>query len=456
MAGAEKTEEDFVTNNEHIGPLVLTSVNYKRLKAVRINFGEPGLTVIEGKNSQGKSSVLDSLLAVLLGEGAVAEKPIHEGEDAAKVELTLTNGRKIVRTFRRSDKNKKGYTTELLLLTDEDGKLSKPAETIREWLGSDVAFDPLQFSRMKDKDRRALLAQMLGIDVDAFDRRYRELYDQRRAHYALYETAKRKYDSKPQVPAASPRVDVAALNDELTAAMEKKDAIASQGQRAAAAKQKADDAAVAVRHREDEIIDIENKLLMMKEDLVARKANLAEKEAEAAQLKADYGKAALETPDIAAIQQKLSAADETNRAADQIEMLKRQNAQIDEDYKREDAVREKYDADLKVIQKEKTDALAAAKYPVEGMSFGDDDVLLNGLPFSQASQSEQIKAGIAVALAFNPKLRIIVTHDASALDADNLALLHKMAQDNKCYVVAERVSNEPGSGIYIEDGEVAG
>lgn len=440
---------------DYIGPLVLTSINYKRLKAIRIAFDEPGLTLIQGKNGQGKSSVLDSLLSVLLEDGQVDERPIREGEDTATVELTLTSGQKIRRTFKRDGKKAKGYTTELLLLTSDGGKMDRPAATIKEWLGSSISFDPLDFADMKPGDRRTLLAKMLGIDLDSYDARIRPLETKRTQHYGVYDAAKRAHENKPESLALIEPIDVSALSAELSAAMQLKeaadtargDALNSQMQ-AEALKVEEDRLSAEVKRLADELAATSAKQTETVERRLGQEAIAAQKQSAAES-------AAAAIPDIAAIQERLAGASEHNRKADDARRVAQQREQIDETWKREQAVRRDYDRQIEAIREEKVQALAAAKYPVEGMRFGDDDVLLNGLPFSQASQAEQIKAGIGVALAFNPKLRIIVTHDASLLDRDNLKLLHESAKERNCFVIGEQVTDSPDGGFYIEDGEVS-
>ena len=59
-------------------------------------------------------------------------------------------------------------------------------------------------------------------------------------------------------------------------------------------------------------------------------------------------------------------------------------------------------ADIQRIDGEKADQLAWANFPLEGLSFDDSRVLLNNVPFSQASQARQLQAAVAIGLAPNP------------------------------------------------------
>src|SRR6056297_1589726 len=67
----------------------LMAKNVKKLKAVRVEPDENGLTIIAGKNGAGKSSVLDSIAYALGGKALVPDEPIRKGEDKAEVTITL-------------------------------------------------------------------------------------------------------------------------------------------------------------------------------------------------------------------------------------------------------------------------------------------------------------------------------------------------------------------------------
>jgi len=112
-------------------------------------------------------------------------------------------------------------------------------------------------------------------------------------------------------------------------------------------------------------------------------------------------------------------------------------------------------AKIEQLDTEKLDAIAKAKMPA-GLSFGaDDDVQLGGVPFEQASAAEQLRASTAIAMALNPKLRVILIRDGSLLDADSMKLLAQLAADNEYQVFIERVAGDKPAGIVIEDGRVA-
>lgn len=69
----------------------LAAENIQRLKAVEIT--PPGHVVkITGKNEQGKTSVLDSIMYALAGTKSLPEQPIRQGESKASIRVELDDG----------------------------------------------------------------------------------------------------------------------------------------------------------------------------------------------------------------------------------------------------------------------------------------------------------------------------------------------------------------------------
>jgi hypothetical protein len=110
--------------------------------------------------------------------------------------------------------------------------------------------------------------------------------------------------------------------------------------------------------------------------------------------------------------------------------------------------------EIQAIDQAKAKALREASFPVDGLSFDDSGVLLNGLPFSQASQAEQLRVSVAMGFAQNPELKVLLVRDGSLLDGNSLNLLDQMARDHDGQVWIERVGEGDQCAVIIEDGVV--
>ena len=156
--------------------------------------------------------------------------------------------------------------------------------------------------------------------------------------------------------------------------------------------------------------------------------------------------------DLAPLQQKLSGAQEANRAVEskkrKAELLEAANAAAAEAQRLTEAM----DARKRRVAK----AIANAELPVSGLGLDTGMVTYNSKPLAQASDAEQLRISMAIAMALNPKLRVVRVRDGSLLDEDSLAAVAKMADEADCQVWLERVDSSGEIGFVMEDGHLKG
>ena len=76
--------------------------NVKRIKAVKIEPRESGLTLIGGNNNQGKTSVLDSIAWALGGERFKPSQATREGSVIPpNLHIVMNNGLTVIPNWRR-------------------------------------------------------------------------------------------------------------------------------------------------------------------------------------------------------------------------------------------------------------------------------------------------------------------------------------------------------------------
>ena len=92
--------------------------------------------------------------------------------------------------------------------------------------------------------------------------------------------------------------------------------------------------------------------------------------------------------------------------------------------------------------------------PIDGLSFDSDGVYFKGVPFSQASSAEKLRVSVAMGIAMNPELKVLLIRDGSLLDQKNLKLIAGMANDSGHQVWVERVGSGEECQVIIEDGYV--
>jgi hypothetical protein len=463
----------------------LMSENVKRLKAVRIT-PNGNLVQITGRNGQGKTSVLDSIWWALAGAKPIQSAPIRKGQQRATITLNLGDY-VVTRSFRRAPTEAgKGesneFTTKITVETKDGGSLKSPQDVLDGLLGS-LTFDPLAFSRMKAKDQfDALRAFVPGIDFDKVDGLNKADYDRRADATRLGKEA-RAAATMIMVPDGTPEepVDEAALVRELQEAGEKN---ASEAQRATnranalanieqlrkeakTALDKVDaDCAAEIRRRDAMVADLEAQIVDLQER-IAIAQDRADSHIKNIREMAD-AKRVSATATADGLQARIDAAADIQEI-DTAPLM----AAIEKARKTNDAVRRaqerakhtatavKYETEAQTLtdnidarNKAKRAAIAKAKMPVPGLDFGDGIVLLNGVPFEQASDAQRLQTSVAIAMAANPKLRVIRIRDGSLLDEEAMALLGKMADEHDMQVWIERVDSSGEVGFVLEDGEV--
>jgi hypothetical protein len=106
--------------------------------------------------------------------------------------------------------------------------------------------------------------------------------------------------------------------------------------------------------------------------------------------------------------------------------------------------------------KDKAGRLADTKMPIEGLGLDENGVTFDGIPFEQCGDAEQLRISVAMGLALNPKLKVLLIRDGSLLDENSLKLLAEQAAAADAQVWIERVGDKDKCAVIIEDGCVKG
>lgn len=420
----------------------LEAENVKRLRAVAVE-PDGSLVVVGGRNGQGKSSLLDAIMYALGGQSAVCERPLRDGTSRGRVTVDL--GDLVVkRTFTAGG----GGTLTVL---GKDGAPLRSPQAILDRLVGRLTFDPLAFSKMEPKRQLETLRELVGVDFADLDDRRAAIYAERTAVGREVRQVEAQLGAMP-LWSDAPKEDVSipGLLAEL-AAIEKARREADAAHVAANAMRANARAEIEAGEALDrEIAALERRLVDLREERICLAAGAASatREADEAAVRARELEAAV--PDDGPIRAAIAGAEEVNakrRANDARALV----------FERLEGLSSRYDAmtaEIAEIDAEKAKAIAALKFPVPGLSFGEDGVLFGGVPFEQASSAEQIRVSVAMGLAMHPRLRVLLIRDGSLLDMDSLAMVAEMAAEADAQVWLERVGDGEECSLVIEDGAV--
>lgn len=419
----------------------LGAENVKRLKAVEIV--PVGNTVtISGKNDQGKTSILDAIEYALGGTKGICEQPVRNGQAKARIICDL--GDIVVeRKFNAATND------STLVVRGKDGVPVKSPQAMLDSLCSSVAFDPLSFVRMKSAEQVETLRKLTGLDFTALNQARQKAYDERTLAGRQLESAKAKLEVTPFHPHA-PEAEISIADASAKLEVIKKQRVANSAVRSAVAvaKMKVESAANTIAALTTQIAELEVTLKNKKDSLVAQK--LLHTSAQTEWSNAEAATAGLVEDNEAEILKEISDAQQINDQVRQNKIHTAQNAEV----QTHQLTYDRLTLEIDRIDQEKADKLEWADFPLEGLSFDDSRVLLNGVPFSQSSQARQLQAAVAIGLALNPKVRVILVRDASLLDDDSMKLVQELAVKHDAQIWMEVVNSKDPSAVVIEDGEV--
>jgi len=430
----------------------LQAENVKRLKAVAIAPSD-NLVEITGKNAQGKTSVLDALWWALAGKDALQSNPIRRGEESALIKLDLGT-LKVTRKFKATDEG--GYTTTIAVESPEGAKFGSPQAMLDALVG-ELSFDPLGFTRMKPAQQLETLKQFVpGVDFDEIERQNKSDYDQRTVANRRAKELRAQAEGMGIVGAIPERIDESALVTELESAGQIAATIEQRKAGRAAAEQQSKALTARLAELAERRAEYQRQIEAINQAMESSQEAITSAEAERAKIdeKLRTAEALPEPPDTSAIRAKIDEARTHNgNIAALTERAKRKD-ELSAEAKAEEAKATKLSKAMEARTKAKADAIAAAKLPVDGITFAEGGVLLDGLPFDQASDAQQLRASIAIASAMQPKLRVIRVRDGSLLDSDSMALLAGFAEENDMQVWIETVQSGRPGAVIIEDGQV--
>ena len=146
--------------------------NVKRVKAVKIEPSENGLTIIGGRNNQGKTSVLDSIAWALGGDRYRPSQAVREGSVIPPhLHIVMSNGLEVERKGKNSD----------LKVTDPTGK--RAGQQLLNEFVEELAIDLPKFMEASSREKAEVLLKIIGVgpQLKELEVQENDLYNRRRA-----------------------------------------------------------------------------------------------------------------------------------------------------------------------------------------------------------------------------------------------------------------------------------
>lgn len=398
--------------------------NVKRIKAVKIECSRQALTVIGGRNAQGKTSVL-SAIAYALGGERFRPSNIKRDDSLAnpEIRITLSNGLIVERKGKNSS----------LKVTDPEGRSG--GQTLLNEFIHQFALDLPKFLQGNPKEKADTLLQIIGVGdelrvlEDEEDRAYNE-----RLAFGRIADQKRKYaDELPTYPDAP---DTPVTAKELI--KEHQAILARNGEN-----QKKRMNVMRLSQEHESITD---KVQRLEKELTEAKA-AQEKlttDLETARKTAEQ----LEDESTAEIEAKLEEIDAINVQV-RANMDKEKANQEAEEH---DAKYEEMTAKIESIRAKKKALLDGADLPLPGLTVEKGELLYDGKAWDCMAGSDQYRAATAIVRRLNPKCGFVLIDKLETMDIPTLKEFGEWLQAEGLQAITTRVSQGDECSIIIEDG----
>ena len=410
--------------------------NVKRIRAVQIVPSKDGLTVIGGRNAQGKTSVLDGLAWALGGNRLKPENPNRDGgATPAKLHVELSNGIVVER------KGKNGA----LYVRDTTG--AKGTQKLLDEFLSALALDLRKFMAGSDKDKANALLQTLGIDRElaVLDAEISSVFDERRDAARIAKRDRAYADGLPHHgDAPEEAVSVSELIQQQQAIL------ARNGEN-----QRKRDRLKEITFEKHRVADEIERLEAQLKDIQAR---IEERRASYEVVAKDEEIALTEAADL-----KDESTTEIEASIANIEAINKkvsdnqQWARAQESAKESATKQQELDAELTKLRKKRVDLLDGAPLPLEGLAVDSDGrMTYHGQVWSDMSSAEQLRVATAIVQATKPECGFVLLDELEKFDSQQLAEFGVWATERGLQVIGTRVGTDDACTIIIEDGKVEG
>ena len=402
--------------------------NVKRIHAVMIEPSKDGLTIIGGKNRQGKSSVLDAIAWALGGnkykptQAANADSTIPP-----RLKVIMDNGLVVERKGKNSD----------LKVTDPEGQ--KGGQQLLDSFVEELAINLPKFMEATGKEKANTLLQIIGVgpQLAELEQKEKSLY-QERLYVGRTADQKEKFAAEQPYYPDAPEEPVSA--SELI--REQQEILARNGQRQ------------QWRREHDSILE---KIMKTEDEIKSHEASIRALKARLGELD-EQRKASEKTP----AELKMESTEELERSIDNIELINSKvRANLDKAKAEEDAkqYRDQYTEltnAIEDVRKQKTSLLDSADLPLPGLSVRDGELIYNGQQWDNMSSAEQMIVSTSIVRKLNPKCGFVLLDKLEAMDLDTLKEFGAWLEQEGLQAIATRVSTGDECSIVITDGYVEG
>ena len=406
----------------------LEAENVKRIKAVKVEPTANGLTVIGGKNGQGKTSVLEAIAWALGGDRyRPSEAKNHDSVIPPTLHIVLSNGLVVERKGKNSD----------LKVTDPNGQ--KAGQQLLNEFVEQLALDLPKFMEASPNEKANTLLQIIGVGdkLAELEKQEKELFNER-TYIGRIADQKEKF-AKEQIYYPDAPKDLVSPTDLIR---QQQDILARNGEN---------------QRKRDHAADLQNQVNQMAAEIAKMRDELEKKEKQYEEVKNDMYIALTSAKDL----QDQSTAELEESIANIEEINHKVRANLDKEKAEDDALsyKNQYNeltAKINETRDARTKLLNNAELPLPELSVADGELTYKGQKWDNMSGSERLIVSTAIVRKLNPECGFVLMDKLEQLDLDTLQEFGQWLEAEGLQAIATRVSTGDECSIIIEDGYVVG
>ena len=398
--------------------------NVKRIKAVKIEPTENGLTVIGGKNNQGKTSVLDSIAWALGGENFRPSDAARQGSIIPpNLKITLNNGLVVERKGKNSS----------LKVTDPSGQ--KAGQQLLNTFVEALALNLPKFMESSGKEKAQTLLKIIGVgdQLTAMEQEEKEFYNERQAIGRIADQ-KEKF-AKEQIYYPDVPKDLVSPSELIR---QQQEILARNGE---------------IQRKREKVDQYKKEMDTLSKEIEKLEDELAMKEKALQQVKDSYNMAFMDAQEL----QDQSTAELEESIANVEEINRKVRANLDKEKAEDDAreYRKQYQEltnQLEKVRKNKAALLDSAELPLPELSVRDGELIYKEQKWDNMSGSDRLKVSTAIVRKLNPECGFVLMDKLEQMDLDTLKEFGQWLEQEGLQVIATRVSTGDECEIIISDG----
>lgn len=402
--------------------------NVKRIKAVKIEPTKDGLTIIGGKNNQGKTSVIDSIAWALGGDRYKPSQAAREGSVIPpNLHIVMSNGLIVERKGKNSS----------LKVTDPNG--NKGGQQLLNEFVEQLALDLPKFMESSGKEKAHTLLQIIGVgdQLAALEKEEKALYNRRLAIGQIADQKKKFADEQTYYPDAPKEL---VSPSELI--RQQQEILARNGEN---------------QRKREQVEAIQKQVAMLREQIEEKEYHLKELKEKYEHVFHDLTIAQTSAKDL----QDESTAELEESIANIEEINRKVRANMDKDKAEDDAreYKDQYNAltvEITDVRQKQIDLLKSAELPLPELSVKDGELIYKGQQWDNMSGSDRLKVSTAIVRKLNPKCGFVLLDKLEQMDTDTLNEFGHWLEQEGLQAIATRVSTGDECSIIIEDGYVKG